>query len=137
MSTLRSGYEFEAPQSSSNARRHLAYVDTDALEALHNAAATCSSILPIQEDTITPTYAIQSSYTTKTFTPRPEPVYNSNIELVATNPQHDTTNATEPEFTLPPVDGGKDAWLFLFSAFVLEILVWGNFCSPISSIPLR
>ncbi|KAK0630770.1 major facilitator superfamily domain-containing protein [Bombardia bombarda] len=26
---------------------------------------------------------------------------------------------------LPPVDGGKDAWLFLAACFVLEALVWG------------
>lgn len=29
-------------------------------------------------------------------------------------------------FSLPPTDGGKDAWLFLLAAFVLEALVWGN-----------
>ncbi|TCD65934.1 hypothetical protein EIP91_002002 [Steccherinum ochraceum] len=26
---------------------------------------------------------------------------------------------------LPPVDGGRQAWLFCFASFVLEILVWG------------
>jgi hypothetical protein len=30
-----------------------------------------------------------------------------------------------PEFSLPPVDGGKDAYLFLAAAFVVETLVWG------------
>lgn len=29
------------------------------------------------------------------------------------------------EFSLPPVDGGKDAWLFLAAGFVFEALVWG------------
>ncbi|KAK5997754.1 MFS-type transporter pytF-like protein [Cladobotryum mycophilum] len=29
------------------------------------------------------------------------------------------------EFSLPPVDTGKDAWLFLAAAFVMEALVWG------------
>jgi hypothetical protein len=29
------------------------------------------------------------------------------------------------EFSLPPVDGGKDALLFLAAAFMLEALVWG------------
>lgn len=29
------------------------------------------------------------------------------------------------DFSLPPVDGGKDAWLFLTASFVLECLVWG------------
>lgn len=29
---------------------------------------------------------------------------------------------------LPPVDGGKDAWLFLAASFVVEALVWGKCC---------
>lgn len=41
--------------------------------------------------------------------------------------------ATDPEsplegrhgFSLPPVDGGKDAWLFLAACFTLEATVWG------------
>lgn len=32
------------------------------------------------------------------------------------------------EFSLPPVDGGKDAWLFLIACFAIEALVWGMFC---------
>ena len=27
--------------------------------------------------------------------------------------------------TMPPVDGGRDAWLVLAGCFVLEALVWG------------
>lgn len=30
------------------------------------------------------------------------------------------------EFSLPPVDGGKDAWLFLAACFAVEALVWGT-----------
>ena len=30
------------------------------------------------------------------------------------------------EFSLPPVDTGKDAWLFLAACFVIEALVWGE-----------
>ncbi|KAI1177169.1 major facilitator superfamily domain-containing protein [Nemania sp. FL0916] len=29
------------------------------------------------------------------------------------------------EFSLPPTDGGKDAWLFLAAVFVVDALVWG------------
>jgi hypothetical protein len=29
------------------------------------------------------------------------------------------------EFSLPPADGGKDAWFFLAACFVVEALVWG------------
>jgi hypothetical protein len=30
------------------------------------------------------------------------------------------------EFSLPPVDTGKDAWRFLAAAFMMEALVWGE-----------
>ena len=32
---------------------------------------------------------------------------------------------TEQEFSLPPTDGGKDAWLFLAACWAVEALVWG------------
>ncbi|KAL1800306.1 hypothetical protein ACET3X_000648 [Alternaria dauci] len=35
------------------------------------------------------------------------------------------TDEPENEITLPPTDGGKDAWLFLAAAFVIEMMVWG------------
>ncbi|CAN9464247.1 unnamed protein product [Alternaria alternata] len=57
--------------------------------------------------------------------PRSAAVNESDMELRANNRDLDEMRATEPEFSLPPVDGGMAAWLFLFSAFVLEILVWG------------
>ncbi|KAI2620347.1 MFS general substrate transporter [Hypomontagnella submonticulosa] len=42
-------------------------------------------------------------------------------------PQHDDFQPEEgvQEFSLPPVDGGKDAWLFLAACFAVEALVWG------------
>ncbi len=33
------------------------------------------------------------------------------------------------EFSLPPADRGKAAWLFLAAGFVVEALVWGQFIS--------
>jgi hypothetical protein len=127
MATLHSGYEFDALQSH-NARRPSTYVEPaqDTVEELRKTAATTNpSFSPIQED-----IQDQSTYTTSNSTPRQASIYESNIELDAINPQHDTDNATEPEFSLPPVDGGKDAWLFLFSAFILEVLVWGTHFPP-------
>lgn len=35
------------------------------------------------------------------------------------------------EFSLPPTDSGKDAWLFLLASFMMEAFVWGA-CSPIN-----
>jgi hypothetical protein len=37
----------------------------------------------------------------------------------------ESPNAPTHEFSLPPVDRGKDAWLFLAASFVIEALVWG------------
>ena len=35
------------------------------------------------------------------------------------------TDEPHNEVQLPPVDGGKDAWLFLAAGFMMEALVWG------------
>ena len=51
----------------------------------------------------------------------------------ASNGQPDTFNI-EHEFSLPPVDRGKDAWSFLGAAFVVEILVWGT-CEIFIAVP--
>lgn len=41
---------------------------------------------------------------------------------------HGTTTPTTTEIaenTYPPQDGGKQAWLFLFGACIIEITAWG------------
>ncbi|RYP00854.1 hypothetical protein DL764_006377 [Monosporascus ibericus] len=35
------------------------------------------------------------------------------------------SDGNQQEFSLPPADGGKDAWLFLAACFAIEALVWG------------
>lgn len=62
---------------------------------------------------------------------------NETIELQSIARQQDgyggsqvhqeTINSVETNegFSLPPADGGKDAWLFLFSCFMLEGMIWG------------
>ncbi|KAI1814176.1 major facilitator superfamily transporter [Poronia punctata] len=52
---------------------------------------------------------------------------NSDTEFFSA---HDVQRANENgiqrhEFSLPPVDGGKDAWLFLAACFAFDALVWG------------
>ncbi|KAI0976265.1 MFS general substrate transporter [Xylaria arbuscula] len=37
----------------------------------------------------------------------------------------DDNSQGNPEFSLPPADGGKEAWLFLAACFVVDALVWG------------
>lgn len=51
-------------------------------------------------------------------TPRAEP---SDAFEAGQGPHH--------EFSLPPVDTGKDAWFFLAACFVIEALVWGEHVS--------
>lgn len=38
-------------------------------------------------------------------------------------------DASNEGFSMHPADGGKDAWLFLLSCFMLEALIWGQFSS--------
>ena len=48
------------------------------------------------------------------------PAYGTDVIAAETPSQ-----APLHEFSLPPVDGGKDAWLFLAACFMIEGLVWG------------
>lgn len=53
--------------------------------------------------------------------------------------QHTQNNSSEPqaprpEFSLPPVDRGKEAWLFLAACWAVEALVFGEY-SPARSHP--
>lgn len=53
-----------------------------------------------------------------------DPNLQTTVELNDAEAQSGTV-----EHTLPPVDGGRDAWLVLSSCFVLGILIWGKFRS--------
>ena len=71
------------------------------------------------------------------------PDHTAHVEL-ALRPQHDfsphdiellrndpnTASEHDQGFCLPPTDGGKDAWLFLFACFMLEALIWGTLGNP-------
>jgi hypothetical protein len=45
-----------------------------------------------------------------------------NLRPVDSPPADDASQRPQ----LPPVDGGKDAWLFLAACFIIEALVWGK-----------
>ncbi|KAI0528005.1 MFS general substrate transporter [Xylaria bambusicola] len=52
------------------------------------------------------------------------------LELIRSqvgSPEQGTTDNLDgnAEFSLPPVDGGKEAWLFLAASFVVDALIWG------------
>lgn len=127
MATLHSGYEPESSHALA-ARRDSELIALDTINPQRLEASNPTSDQPSFFDTKPPTAITQSFHPTEVATPG---LYDSNIELTSMNPQHHDPETTEPEFTLPPVDGGKDAWLFLFSAFILEILVWGTFSPPL------
>lgn len=69
-------------------------------------------------DSLPPSY-----HTTKTET---DPDSIRRAETGTPEPRQDIQEQGGHEFSqLPPVDGGKDAWLFLAACFVVEGLVWG------------
>jgi hypothetical protein len=41
------------------------------------------------------------------------------------NGDYDHNTIQHQNQQLPPADGGKDAWLFLFACFMIEGFVWG------------
>lgn len=47
----------------------------------------------------------------------------ADVELL--QPHGDDAPRSEMAFSLPPTDGGKDAWLCLFGCFMLEAMIWG------------
>lgn len=56
-----------------------------------------------------------------------EPAHRSTyeIELLEHGPEGSFEPNLDREFSLPPVDGGKDAWLCLLGGFFLEVAAWG------------
>lgn len=45
--------------------------------------------------------------------------------LQPAHPENFNDDTPGREFSLPPVDEGKDAWLCLVGGFFLEVMVWG------------
>lgn len=125
MATLHSGYELE-PTQSGNTRRYSTYTEDDTVEELRKVASNTIFFSPIAEYT-SRAINTESANTTNASTPREASIYESNVELAPINSNHDGTTPAETDFSLPPVDGGKHAWLFLLSAFILEIIVWGMY----------
>lgn len=125
MATLRSGCEPDSSLASA-ARLNSESIELDSINHFREEARNNASAQPSVPDVKTTPATTEPAHATPASTPRRTSVYDSNIELSAINPQHDEARAAEAEFSLPPVDTGKDAWLFLFSAFMMDILVWGT-----------
>jgi hypothetical protein len=58
--------------------------------------------------------------------PTNEQSRHASTDQIQLNSQEENSSPHEHEFSLPPVDGGKDAWLYLIAAFFIEMLVWGK-----------
>ena len=43
-------------------------------------------------------------------------------------------SATQSESSLPPVDGGLQAWLFLAGCYMMELLLFGTYNDQVSSL---
>jgi hypothetical protein len=133
MATLHSGYE---PGSSlvPAACRNSEVIELDNISYLREEATRIASTEPpVFNSTIT-LATTDPAHTMAASTPRRASIYDYNTELSAVNLHHDEAVAVEAGSPLPPVDTGKDAWLFLSSAFVMDILVWGTFLLDFSCV---
>jgi hypothetical protein len=125
MATLRSGYEAGSSLAPA-ACRNSEVIELDSINHLRKEATKIASTeSPIFVST--PTSVMTDHAYMAASTPRRTSIDDYNTELNAVNLHHDEAAAVEASCLLPPVDTGTDAWLFLFSAFVMDILVWGIF----------
>jgi hypothetical protein len=106
---------------------------SSAVERLHDTAENNTSFPPVTYERNPASATASFGRTMETSTPRTRFVDEPDTELYDINAHLNQPRTAEPEFSLPPVDGGKEAWFFLSSAFVLEIFVWGT--TPTASAP--
>lgn len=66
-----------------------------------------------------------SEFELTSYSQQPSSVVPADLEVLQNEPIQQPNN--DEGFSLPPTDGGKDAWLFLFACFMLEALIWGTF----------
>lgn len=86
---------------------------------------TCSALSPSVGDFSDP------AYFTRSYLPPPDTLPNHELQPTQTtddlqgrNPNEDRMSGLR-EFSLPPVNKGKDARLCLVGGFFLELMVWG------------
>ncbi|KAI9155025.1 MFS transporter asaE [Paramyrothecium foliicola] len=105
------------------------------MSTIHNVtvdAYTMASTTAYELEHIAPrSSAPQSSAADKgaqlvsTQTPLPSPVVSREQSPAPVLGDNTDAAGDRQEFSLPPVDGGKDAWLFLAACCLVEALVWG------------
>jgi hypothetical protein len=123
MATLRSGYELGSSPAPA-AYRNSEVIELNNINHLRKETTKIASTEPPIFNS-TPASAMPDLAYMAASTPRRTSTDDYNTELNAVNLHHDEVAAVEAGSSLPPVDTGKDAWLFLSSAFVMDILVWG------------
>lgn len=126
MANMHSSYE---PGSSVTPaqRQNLELIELDLIHHPHGEATNIAPTHSSSQHAKTASASIEHEHETAASTPRRISFRDSYIELYDVDRQHDEADVGEVQLSLPPVDTGKDAWLFLFSAFVMDVLVWGTF----------
>ena len=133
---MRSGYEPESLILSAQ-RRTSEFIEFDIVHHLREEAANHTPTQSPFRHAKIASANLETEGEMTASTPHQTSISNSNIELNDVNPRHDEAGEREVQFSLPPVDTGKDAWLFLFSAFIMDILVWGGFSPETPTLSLH
>ena len=58
---------------------------------------------------------------------RSEVYHESDDSFAERRGSHGQEHSNVVQASLPPVDGGREAWLFLAGSFFIEALVWGAY----------
>ncbi|EOA82920.1 hypothetical protein ACJQWK_04314 [Exserohilum turcicum] len=120
MATLLSGYT-EKPESSPESATPQHLESTEPKNIHQVLEKTTSNVLAKPSALNVADTALETTETAHTIASNPR--HDANTELNI-NSHNDEADSSDADSSLPPVDTGKDAWLFLLSAFILNVLVW-------------
>lgn len=124
MATLHSGYA-DKPESllESAASQHSQSIEPSNLDHFPEKTTEKFQEKPADSSVAAPAPATTESAGT---TAASNPPHSSNIQPNGVNPHQHEVDSADTDSSLPPVDTGKDAWLFLLAAFILNVLVWST-----------
>lgn len=85
-------------------------------------SASCTELAALQQEPISASTVQQSKVGVRSRNSDTSPPTPNSLAI---DEGLDPLSSSLQEFSLPPVDRGKDAWLFLAACFVMEALIWG------------
>lgn len=132
MATLLSGYT-EKPESSPESATPQHLESTEPKNIHQVLEKTTSNVLAKPSALNVADTALETTETAHTIASNPR--HDANTELNI-NSHNDEADSSDADSSLPPVDTGKDAWLFLLSAFILNVLVWSMSFSSHTCVPI-